>query len=155
MRKLALFLALAILVLVAASSALGAGATNSTDHVFGFTFSEPDVNPCSGATGTSTQTVNAVEHVTTLADGTSHETFTATGTFKFIPNDPNQPSFSGHSTFWDGENVTSQTFTATAIFAVALVGSDGSHLSAHEVAHVTITPSGMTFSFDKPTLRCP
>jgi hypothetical protein len=62
----------------------------------------------------------------------------------------------GHATFWDGENVNSKTFTATFTGHVNVRGSDGSHLTNHFVAHVTINANGTaTVEFETERLSCP
>jgi hypothetical protein len=145
----------ALLAVLLIPIAAFAQAETTTIHFSG-TESAPDVNPCTGATGTSTQTARGVTHITELPNGTSHETTTVTGTFTFVPNDPSQPTYTGHFTFWDGENFNSKTFTATFTGLVNLRGSDGSRLTDHLLAHVTINANGTaTVEFDTERLSCP
>jgi hypothetical protein len=83
---------------------------------FSETVTFPDVNPCTGVTGTTTDTFKGVTHVTELPDGSFHETTTVTDSFTFVPDDPSQPTYTGKSTLWDGETrpLNSQNnFTAT------------------------------------------
>jgi hypothetical protein len=146
---------LALLVALLTPVAAFAQATTTTIHVSG-TESSPDVNPCTGAPGTATQTLKGVTHITELPNGTSHETTTVTGTFTFVPNDPSQPTYTGHATFWDGENVNSKTITFTFTGHVNVTGSDGSHITDHFVAHVTINANGTaTVAFETERLSCP
>jgi hypothetical protein len=144
-----------LLVALLIPMAAFAQAETTTIHFSG-TESTADVNPCTGAPGTATQTLKGVTHITELSNGTEHETTTVTGTFKFVPNDPSQPTYTGHATFWDGENVNSKTFTATFTGHVNVRGSDGSHLTDHFVAHVTINANGTaTVEFETERLSCP
>jgi hypothetical protein len=144
-----------LLVALLIPMAAFAQAETTTVHFSG-TESESDVNPCTGATGTATTTLHGVSHITELPNGTSHETTTATGTFTFVPDDPSQPTYTGHATFWDGENFNGQSFTATFTGHVNVRGSDGSHITDHFVAHVTINANGTaTVEFDNERLSCP
>ena len=87
---------------VLTASPAGARATTETVHVANVTESNPDVNPCSGATGTLTQTYSGVFHSTELPNGTSWFTGTLHGTFSFVPDDSTQPSYAGKFTTWFG-----------------------------------------------------
>jgi hypothetical protein len=146
----------AALVATLIFAATAAFATETETVHFSGSDTTPDVNPCSGATGMLTFDFRGVSHITTLDNGTSHETTTATGTFTFVPDDASQPTYSGHATFWDGENVNSKTFTATFTGNIVLQGSDGSRLTEHAIFHITVNPDGtVTSSIDKDTLTCP
>jgi len=120
------------------------------------TFVPPDpnaINPCTGVPGTLTITYNGVAHVTFLTSGvgagTGWATFTATGTFAFAGADG--VNFTGRFTAWDGQNFNLQNFAATSILVIHGTGSDGSSLTFHDVAHFSVSASGITLSFDKPT----
>jgi hypothetical protein len=144
-----------LLVALLSPIAAFAQAETTTVHVSG-TESSPDVNPCTGATGTATQTLRGVEHVTELPNGTSHVTSTVTGSFTFVPDDPSQPTYTGHATFWDGENVNGKAFTTTFTGHVNVRGTDGSRITDHFVAHVTVNPDGTaTVEFETERLSCP
>jgi hypothetical protein len=146
---------LALLVALLTPVAAFAQATTTTVHFSG-TESSLDVNPCTGATGTATETLRGVDHSTELANGSFHETFTATGTFTFVPDDPSQPTYTGHATFWDGENSNTKTFTATFTGHINVRGSDGSRITDHFVAHVTVNANGtVTVEFETERLSCP
>src|SRR5207247_9159701 len=56
---------------VLTASPAGARATTETVHVTNFTETSPDINPCTAATGTVTQTYSDVFHRTELPNGTS------------------------------------------------------------------------------------
>jgi PAB1-binding protein PBP1 len=149
----------AILLMMAGSAqASGAGAVSMTQtfHNATQTFVPPNpmaVNPCTGVLGTLTITYNGVAHVTFLTSGvgagTGWATFTATGTFTFAGVDG--VTFKGRFTAWDGQNFNLQNFAATSILVVHGTGSDGSSLTFHDVAHFSVSASGITLSFDKPT----
>ena len=144
-----------LLVALLIPMAAFAQAETTTVHISG-TESTPDVNPCTGAPGTAAQTLKGVSHITELPNGTSHETTTVTGTFTFVPDDPSQPTYTGHATFWDGENFNGKTIAVTFTGHVNVRGSDGSHITDHFVAHVTINANGTaTVEFDNERLSCP
>jgi hypothetical protein len=150
-------LAVAGLLLFPASSAFaaGAGAVSVTQTFHNATQSFPTPNPCTGDPGLVTLTYNGVAHATFLTSGvgagTGWETFTATGDFVFTPFDPTKPTFTGHFMAWDGENFNLKNFAATSTFVLHGTGSDGSTLTFHDVAHFSVSASGITLSFDKPT----
>ena len=149
----------AVLLMMAGSAqASGAGAVSMTQtfHNATQTFVPPDpnaINPCTGVLGTLTITYNGVAHSTFLTSGvgagTGWATFTATGTFTFVGVDG--VTFTGRFTTWDGQNFNLKNFAATSTFVVHGTGSDGSSLTFHDVAHFSVSASGSTLSFDKPT----
>ncbi len=138
---------------LALGSGAGAVSFTQTFHDATQTFSTP--NPCSGAPGTVAITYNGVAHGTVLTSGvgagTGWFTFTATGSFVLTPSDPSQPTFTGKFTVWDGENMNLNNFAATSILVIHGTGSDGSSLSFHDVAHFSVSASGVVITFDKPT----
>jgi hypothetical protein len=138
------------------ASAAGAGAVSFTQHFHNeVLFSDPSVNPCTGAPGTVTGTAtNGVAHMTTLANGTFWATFTAEGTITFVPDNPADASASGHFAAWDGENGNLRNGTETSTFNAVLSGSDGSRVGVHEVAHMSTSASGGSITFDKPHMTC-
>jgi hypothetical protein len=105
-------------------------------------------NPCTGVPGSTTITFNEVFHITDqgTSEGLSiyHVAGTLTGTFEFVPNDPTEPSFSGHFTSTTSVQSTPAglgfvaTFTSTSV----AVGSDGSLLRFHVTSQFTRLPSG-------------
>jgi hypothetical protein len=62
----------------------------------------PDVNPCTGEPGTTTQTFNDVFHGTINKTG-SWFTGTTTGKIQFVPDNPASPTYTGHFQFWFGD----------------------------------------------------
>src|SRR5258708_17899116 len=133
----------------------GAGAVTFTQNFHNAVQSFPAPNPCTGAPGTVTLTYNGVFHVTALTSGhgagTDWATGTMTGDFVLTPDDPAQPSFTGHFTTWFGNSDNLQNGVEHAILVLHGTGSDGSTLQFHEVSHLSISASGMTVFFDKPT----
>jgi hypothetical protein len=146
-------LAVVGLLLITTTSVL-AKAVSFTQTIHNETDTMASANPCTGAPGTLTITYNAVFHVTMdTTTGTGHFTSTAAGTFVFVPDDPTQPTYTGHFATWDGENQNIRNSAATFTFNVHGTGSDGSVLNFHEVAHLSVSATGVTISFDKPACR--
>jgi len=148
----------AVLLMALPAQASGAGAISVTQtfHNATQTFVPPDptaVQPCTGVPGTLTITYNGVAHSTVLTSGvgagTGWFTFTATGTFTFIGSDG--VNFRGRFTNWDGQSVNLHNFAATGILVVHGTGSDGSSLTFHDVFHMSVSASGITLFFDKPS----
>jgi hypothetical protein len=144
-------------LLVALLTPLAAFAQAETTTVhFNATDTHADVNPCTGAPGTTTETIKGVTHLTELPNGDHHATTTGVETFTFVPDDPSQPTYTGKGTFVSGDSVNSKTFTLTFTAHINALGSDGSRLTAHFVGHVTINPDGtVTVEFERDRLSCP
>jgi type 1 fimbria pilin len=129
-------------------------AETQTIHFSG-TDSRASANPCSGAPGTLTIVFSGVVHTTDLGDGTFHVTGTMTGTVTFVPDDPSQPSFTGHLAEWFDQNVNSRNATITIAENVILHGSDGSLGKGHILFHLTVNANGtVTSSIDVDQLTC-
>jgi hypothetical protein len=125
-----------------------AGLATETETVhFSGTNSLPWELYCSGVTGTVTIDFNGVLHTTTLDDGTYHVTGTRTTSFVFVPDDPSQPTYTGHDTNWFGENVNRKNFTITAVSTEVAHGSDGSMFKAFLLFHLTVNPDGTVTTF--------
>jgi hypothetical protein len=153
MRRLVTLVAVGAMSLVGATlagSPAYAGTETTTIHVRNVTESGPDVNPCSGATGILTQTYSGVFHITKTGNGSKHQTGTLVGSFTFDANDPAEPDYVGKFTVWFGGNGNQQSQNFTETFSIHhAVGTDGSILRAHEVAHVTVNKNGVQVSFDR------
>jgi len=145
--------AVSLLVLAAAPVALGAGAQTITVVERQVDVNPGELNPCTGATGTIVDDEQDVFHVTALADGT-HMTGHATVNVTFTPDDPGQVAYEGHETFAFSESSTSHNFVTTMTNHVRVKGTDGTFVTHHEVAHVSVTPTGVTATFDRPTFDC-
>lgn len=130
--------------------AAGAGAMTFTQTDHNLTTVQADFNPCTGASGTLTTTVNDVFHFTQLANGTDWFTGTLTGTFTFVPDDSTQPSYTGHFTDWFNENDNLRNGNSTFTTNIHGTGSDGSTITYHEVGHISLNALGqITVSFDR------
>jgi hypothetical protein len=148
-----LIIAVAALIAVPTASPAGAGAETYLQTFHNVTEVSTDLNPCTGDPGTLTLTYNGAFHATELTSGIGAGTFwatgTLTGTFSFVPFDSSKPSYGGRFTTWFGDNDNLPNGTETETLRVRGIGSDGSVLTFHEVAHMTVTAIGITFSFDK------
>lgn len=113
--------------------------------------------PCvgSGAPANITLTYNDTFHVNELTSGVGAGTFwatgTQTGTFVAAPLDTSLPTYTGHFTTWFGDNNNLHNGSETSTFSIHGVGSDGSTINFHEVAHASVSATGVTITFDKPT----
>ena len=144
---------LLLMVLVLLSAALlapAAAAAAETIHFSG-TDSRAEQNLCSGAPGTLIIVFSGVVHTTDLGDGTFHMIGTMTGTVTFVPDDPSQPSYTGHLTERSGQGV----HTITIADNIVLHGSDGSLGKLHILFHLTVNANGtVTASIDTNRLSC-
>ena len=162
-RMLSMGLAVGLILTMAAPALAGGPAQTFTETVKDVTETIAEVNPCTGDEGTVTITYNAVFHVTELASGEFHLTGTLTGTFVFVPDDPEQATFTGRFTSWFGENHNLNEAAATTTFRVRGTGSDGSTINFHAVSHITAdtidfstvppTVTGLKVMFDKFACR--
>lgn len=149
--------AVVAVLLLTFASASAAGAVTSTQTFHNATDSFPTANPCTGAPGTATITYNGVMHYTVNTDytvntaGHVHATGTQTGSVVLVPDDPTQPTYTGHFTAWFGVSDNQQNGVDHSTFSVHAVGSDGSSLRFHEVAHLSVSASGLVVFFDKPS----
>jgi hypothetical protein len=96
-RFITLLTAIAGLALFATPSAIADPPEVETDvqKVVTVTF-ENSEDRCTGEPGTTTVTFNIVVHTTEQGPGIFHDNQTLTGTFTFVPDDPSEPSYSGH-----------------------------------------------------------
>jgi type 1 fimbria pilin len=146
---------LLVMVIVLLSAALlapaaAAAAETGTIHFSG-TDSRAEQNLCSGAPGTLTIVFSGVIHTTDLGDGTLRMTGAMTGTVTFVPDDPSQPSYTGHLT----ERFGGDTNTFTIANNIVLHGSDGSLGKQHILFHITVNANGtVTTSIDTNRLTC-
>jgi hypothetical protein len=149
-------LALAALTLFAlAPTALAAAADTITVVQRQADVNPGETNPCTGVLGTIVDDEQDVFHITTLADGTLRLSGHSTVAVTFVPDDPTGVYYAGHETFAFTENGTPNAFTTTMTTSVRVRGTDDTFLTSREVAHVTITNSGVAAEFDRPTLECP
>ena len=158
MKRTTAFAVLLLTLLASAPAAAdGADTMTFTQTFHNATMSFDAANPCTGVPGTVDLTFNGVAHVTFLTSGvgagTGWATFTATGSVTLTQT--NGVVFTGNFTAWDGQNLNLNNFAATSILVIHATGSDGTSLTFHDVAHITvnITSSGpvVVVFFDKPT----
>jgi hypothetical protein len=126
-----------------APHALAAGAVTETFTEHGGTDTFTDVVPC-GAEGAYdiTITYNTVEHAT-FGPKSVHFTFTVTGTFVAVPQDPALPTYTGHFTESGGFNENAKNASGTFTFSLHGTGSDGSTITFNAVEHFNVSASGI------------
>lgn len=145
---------LAGLMLAPAPAALAGQATTTTERSRQVDVNPGETNPCNGSTGTVTDDEQDVFHITEFDDGTYRFTGHSTVDVTFEPDDPSQPSYTGHETFMIAEASTSRTFTTTSRERVRVRGTDGSFLTISELVHFSVSASGVSVSFERPALVC-
>ena len=142
----------------ALADAGGQGTVTTTEHAHDVVFfSDHVVNPCTGAPGTVTAiAANEVFHVTLFtASDEFWLTGTAEGTATFTPDDPSGVSATGHFADWFGESFNEKNDVQHFTNTFNLRGTDGSHVVAHETAHLSTNGSGeVTVVFDKLNVTC-
>jgi hypothetical protein len=147
-RLLAWLPGLALAAALLAPTAVHATETQ-TYHVSG-TGTEPQLlNPCSGTTGTLTFAYQGVTHITELDSGLFQAAGSTTGTWSLLPDDPTQPSYTGHTVSSSEQTFLNFTsgWTVTSTVHVILHGSDGSLLKLRALSHVTANPDGTVTSY--------
>lgn len=139
----------------AAGSGNGANVIQMQCSFHNVTDTFTDVIPCLNLPANITQTYNGTFHVNELTSGAGAGTFWATGTetgsVVAVPLDSSAPTYTGHFTVWFGDNNNLHNGSETSTFTVVLTGSDGSSITFHDVAHISVSATGITTSFDKPT----
>jgi hypothetical protein len=153
-RLLAWLMGLAVSAALLAPTAALATETETIHFSDTIVISRP--NPCTGAGATLTLTFKGVMHITTLDNGTFHVTMMDVGTLTVVPDDPGQPTYSGHFTETGTENHNSKSFTTSFHRNLVLKGSDGSLLKEHVLVHLTVNANGtVTSSIETETHTCP
>lgn len=148
-------LALATFVFPLPAAALAIGGTDTiTVRERQIDVNPGETNPCTGSTGTVTDDEQDVFHITALANGTLHLTGHGTTTVTFTPDDPAQITYTGHETFALSESSGGRNYVTTSTQNLRLKGSDDTFITIRERTHLTVTPTGVNVSFDKPTFRC-
>ena len=150
MRRITVFLLMAVLVVVPGSSALaGQRPETNTIHVRE-TETFPDVG-CEQVVPI-TITYRGVIHETLFRDGRVHVTGTFTGTFTFSEAGVD---YAGHFTTWFGFNANRRNWNSTETFSAVGRGSDGSHVRFQLVAHVSSNAKGdVTVEFVRERGHC-
>jgi hypothetical protein len=138
-----------------AASAAGGSHTQSLTQTFHGSQPFSNVNPCNGNVLNGTESSNMIAHETFFPAGDElWATFTEEDNFT-AADDSTGVTYTGHDTGWDNFNMNQQNANATFTFSAHATGSDGSTISIHEVAHITMVPGGtISVSFDKPSLTC-
>lgn len=115
-------------------------------------------NPCTGDPGTvAIAPSRSVYHINVDGAGDAWDTGTSTGTVSFTPDDASAPSGSGTVTNWFGDSFNMQNMEQTFTLSIRIQLSDGTHLTMHEVGHITFAASDTATPvvvFDKPGLSC-
>ena len=153
-RRWGLLTVVTLLLLAPATAAPAAPTDTITVRERQIDINPGETNPCTGATGTIVDDEQDVFHITTLADGVLQLTGHSTVTITFTPDDPTQIAYQGHETFAFSASSTSRTFVTTTTSHVRVKGTDGTLVTFREVAHLTVSATGVTVSFDHPTLIC-
>lgn len=86
------------LVLASAGAAHASGAEPTTVPLIEVTETADFVDPCSGATGTVTTTLNGVIHEVIRPVATFMQVNNVSGTFTLVPDDPTSPTSTGRFT---------------------------------------------------------
>jgi hypothetical protein len=144
---------LLVLALVLVPATAWGQATSTTVHFQG---TDPPA-PSSDCNGNPYTLVigpySGVMHETDLPNGTFHITLTAQGSETLTPDAPGLPTYTGHFAFWDGDNLNQRNATSTTTFPNQLKGSDGSHITAVNTTHFSISANG-TAVVDFSNFKC-
>ena len=123
-------------------------------------------NPCTGVLGTLTEVENGVFHVTAAGvdegdpndpnDDTAVAPFTSTfnveNSLTFVPDDPAEPTYVGHSQTHLSERFETVAGVRQVETMIQATGDDGSVLHVHQVARAAIDADGTTtIVFDHAT----
>jgi hypothetical protein len=146
--------AIALAGLLASPAASAAPADTITVVARQIDVNPGETNPCTGATGTVVDDEQDVFHITTLADGSSRLSGHGTTRVTFTPDDPGEIAYAGHETFALGEVSTSRNFVTTMATHLRIRGTDGTFLTIREIAHLTVSPTGVKAEFDEPAFAC-
>jgi hypothetical protein len=141
-------------LLATAPSALAAPADTVTVVRRQVDINPGQFNPCTETTGTVVDDEQDVFHITTLAGGGTRLTGHGTTSVTFTPDDPDEIAYAGHETFAFSENSTSRTFVTTTATHLRIRGTDNTFLTIREVAHLTVSPTGVRAVFDRPVFAC-
>src|SRR6266550_4117923 len=155
MRRLGIVAGIALVLAVALPVAAGGnpGTVSQTQTWHGLSEVVTDVNPCTGNTVTIYLTSNGVMHLTFFSNGDEYW-FTLTDTSDFTFTDAGV-TYTGHGTFWVNGNWNERNQNFTLTFDAQGRGSDGSHVSLSEKAHLTLNAVGVvTVSFDVISASC-
>ena len=138
-----------------ASAAQAAGGDHTQTQTQTFHGTQPfsDLHPCTGDPVVGTQDTNMVMHETWFPGGdelwftfTEEDRTAAVDTITGV-------TYQAHDTVWANQNINRRNGNETFTFSIRIVGSDGSVVTGHEVAHVTTDATGtVRVTFDRVTL---
>jgi hypothetical protein len=139
------------------ATAGGPPIVNDTTVVKDQTNTSPDSTPCTGAAAINTSIGRGTFHTTAFADGTVHVVSAIHSTFTSDAIDPAEEDFTGHESDHFSFQGTSGAASQTVTFTPVSVGTHGTRLVGHLVAHVTVTAQGdVSVSFERFTFHgCP
>ena len=148
---------LAVFAIVAPAGAASAATGGATEVNQQLHLTQPfnNVNPCTGDILLGTETSNIQSHETIQPDGTATK-----GTMHEVDNfsatDPaTGVTFNGTASAWDGFNLNRQAQEEGFTFNITATGSDGSTVTYHENAQITMNADGtITVNRDTPSLTC-
>jgi hypothetical protein len=133
----------ALLVTLGSAAAAGAGTVTYTQTFKDLAETFPFSNPCTGAPGTATVTINSVMHVTFVTSGQGAGDFHAigsqTGDGVLTPTDPALPTYTGRFTSHFDDNNNLRNGAAATTLSIHAIGSDGSTLDFHMVEHFSVS----------------
>jgi hypothetical protein len=154
------FLALGVMLALTfgqVGQAGGMPVVNETTVTRDLTSTSPDSSPCTGVPAINTGTGQTTAHITAFVDGTVHVVMAIHSAFTVDAIDPTEEDFSGHESDHFSFQGTNGAASTTATFTPVSVGTHGTRLVGHLVAHVTVTARGeVSVSFERFTFRgCP
>jgi hypothetical protein len=149
----ALALGLGALGPAGAAYAAGGDHTQTQTQTFHGVQAFSDVYPCTGDPVVGSQVSNMVMHETWFPGG-DELWFTFTEEDRTTAVDPaTGVTYSAHDAVWGNQNINERNGNQTFTFSLRIVGSDGSVVTGHEVAHVATDANGaVTVTFDKATM---
>ena len=156
MRKLMLVgVALSTMTLaIPATAAAGGGPPVDTHtEVVDGTDVMPFTGPCDGGPGVVTTVFHDVFHVTAFANGNILLHGNQTGTFQFDPDDPDQPTVSGHYRTGSTTSFTKNTGSDTSVFTVVGRNSEGARVRFQVRSHFTFANGEVRV--DHSQVSCP
>jgi hypothetical protein len=119
------------------------------------TMSFPSANPCNGAPGMLTLAfTNEIFHETVNGAGDIWLTSTDTGAVSFVPLDPSQPSYFGHTVGWFGTSLNKNNAVFHDTQNSTLTGTDGSTITMHLVDHLSFNANGAVNTFSLNGSSC-
>jgi len=150
-----LIAALALVVAAGPAAAEpGTGAEVTREIVVDDLEVEHTSNDCTGVEGTLSRTFRGFIQTTTRPDGTTlFRGWLRADDATFVPDDPEQPTFTGREDVHVSMVSNSAAATISFVLHFSATGSDGSTASVKEVEHLTISAGGEV-EFEKLVVLC-